>query len=83
MEKIQKFLEEHIKKKGIKQALIAESTGMSKNAVSQGLSGKRKIHADEFLKICRVLEIPAADIDELISDIPMQINNEAKEVKQC
>ncbi|MDY3791622.1 MAG: helix-turn-helix domain-containing protein [Oscillospiraceae bacterium] len=66
MDTIRKFLVDYIDKKGIKQAFIAKSTGMSTNAVSQVLTGKRKIQADEFLKICRAVDMSQETINELI-----------------
>ena len=66
MDTIRNFLVDYIDKKGIKQAFIARATGMSTNAVSQILAGKRKIQADEFLKICRAVDMSQESINELI-----------------
>ncbi len=66
MDTIRNFLVDYIDKKGIKQAFIARETGMSTNAVSQILAGKRKIQADEFLKICRAVDMSQESINELI-----------------
>lgn len=44
--------------KGIKQTAIASATGMSKVAVSETLNGNRTLTAEEFVRICRFLEVP-------------------------
>ena len=44
--------------KGIKQSAIASATGMSKSAVSETLNGNRTLTAEEFVRICRFLEVP-------------------------
>lgn len=46
-----------IEERGIKQSHICEKTGMTADCVSRILNSTRKISAEEFLKICEVLEI--------------------------
>ena len=53
-ERIKSYVEE----KGIKQIAIASATGMSKVAVSETLNGNRTLTAEEFVRICRFLEVP-------------------------
>lgn len=53
-ENINSYLEENY----ISQKLIVDKTGMTQNAVSLALSGKRKITADEYISICRALNVP-------------------------
>lgn len=53
-------LAEIIKKIGIKQIAICKATGITPDAMSGILSGKRKIMADEFLSICSFLHIDPA-----------------------
>ncbi len=48
---------DYISEHGIKQGYIAQKTGIPQNIVSRILSGKRRITADEFIKICGVLNI--------------------------
>lgn len=43
--------------RGIKQSFIVKATGMTKDAVSNFLAGKRKLTAEEFLAWCDVLNI--------------------------
>lgn len=50
-------LNNFICERGIKQSYIAEQTGISKDAISKILRGKRKITADEFLRICNSVQI--------------------------
>ena len=69
MESIRKFLNDHIEKKGIKQRYISEKTGLSDDTLSKILKGKRKILANEFLAICRAIEIPQKEINALIDKI--------------
>lgn len=46
-----------IAKKGIKQCYISACTGISEKKISSILRGKRKITADEFLRICVALNV--------------------------
>lgn len=69
MESIREFLNNYIEKKGIKQRYISEKAGLSDDVVSKILNGKRKILADEFLSICRAIEIPQKEINALIDKI--------------
>ena len=57
----------YIKNNGVKQSYISEATGINKNALSSILKGKRKMSADEFLKIILLLNI---EIGEFIKCIP-------------
>lgn len=51
---IKKYLDEN----GIKYTFLAEKLGISMNILSPILNGKRKISADEYIEICRVLGLP-------------------------
>ena len=44
-----------IEKSGIKQKVIAERIGISEQALSAMLAGRRKISVDEFFSLCVVL----------------------------
>ena len=44
-----------IEKSGIKQKIIAERIGISEQALSAMLAGRRKISVDEFFGLCVVL----------------------------
>ncbi len=54
-EKVNNYLLE----KGIKQKFISEKTGIAENILSAMLNGKRKMYADEFIKIIEVLGVDA------------------------
>lgn len=51
---IKRYLDEN----GIKYTFLAEKLGISMNILSPILNGKRKISADEYIEICRVLGLP-------------------------
>ena len=42
----------------IKLNYIADQAGMTTDQVSKALAKKRKLDADEFIRICKVLNIP-------------------------
>jgi transcriptional regulator with XRE-family HTH domain len=46
---------------------VAEKTGMSENALNLSLNGKRRLLADEYVKICIALNVP---FDHFIMAIP-------------
>ena len=49
---------EYVYEKGIKQKAIALAIGISPQAMSETLAGKRMLSADEYRDICRFLEVP-------------------------
>lgn len=51
-------LAQYIAEKGIKQNAIARAIGISPQAMSETLSGRRTLTADEYRDICLFLEIP-------------------------
>lgn len=55
--RVHEQLNSYVEERGIKQSFISEKTGMNKDLVSRVLRGDRKLQADEFLKICEVLDI--------------------------
>lgn len=60
--RIAKYVEE----KGIKQKVIALAIGISPQAMSETLAGKRTLSADEYRDICVFLEVPYSKfLDEL------------------
>lgn len=42
---------------GIKYSFVSEKTGIPMNILSPTLNGKRKMSAEEFILICKVLRI--------------------------
>ena len=43
---------------GIKKKYVAEKTGISENALNLALNEKRRLLADEYIKICIALNVP-------------------------
>lgn len=54
---INEQLNKYVEEKGIKQSYIARETGLTADTVSKIMNGNRRILADEFLIICRALDI--------------------------
>ncbi len=48
----------YLQNNGITQTYVAEKTGITVNALNLSLRGKRKLMADEYIKICDVLKVP-------------------------
>ena len=59
---IRDCLRETIKKKGITQSHIAKKIGLSDIDLSNRLLKKRKLEANEMLKICSAIDIDPFDI---------------------
>lgn len=53
-ERIKNYLSEV----GLKHIAVAEKAGFSLNTFSAMLNGKRKITAEEYFVICKVLNVP-------------------------
>lgn len=51
------ILKQYINNNGIKQNFVAEKAGMSAELLRRSLEGKRKMQADEFLAVCKVLSL--------------------------
>lgn len=51
-------IDRYLECNGIMKKFVAEKTGMTQSAVTQSLSGKRKLTADEYISICRALDVP-------------------------
>lgn len=49
---------EYIKENNISQRKLADRTGMTENALSLALNGKRKLLADEYIEICDAMCVP-------------------------
>lgn len=69
MDKIVDLLNKKITDNGIKQSYISKQTNIPVDTISKILSGKRKITAEEFLKICKVLDVRQSEISLLIKVI--------------
>lgn len=60
-----------ILKKGMKQKAVAKKSDMTERQLSMILTGKRKCDVDEYVRICRTLEVPISTfIVENHSSIP-------------
>jgi transcriptional regulator with XRE-family HTH domain len=55
---LQKAINEYLQANGITQTFVSEKSGITTNALSLMLNGKRKLTADEYIKICDVLKLP-------------------------
>lgn len=53
--KIKEYLDEN----GIKYSYLSERTGMPMNILSPTLNGKRKMSAEEYFMICKILGLSA------------------------
>lgn len=53
-----KRIKEYLVSNGIKQAFIAEKTGLKPMVVSDICNGVRKIDIVEYYKICKALNVP-------------------------
>ena len=54
---ISKKIKDYITKNGIKQRYVAEQAGLSENKFSLMMRGKRQINAEEYLSICKALNV--------------------------
>ena len=52
---VQSRVVQYIKETGIRQSFIAKKAGLSDNAMSLIFHGRRKMSADEFVKVCQVI----------------------------
>lgn len=56
---VYEVIEAYLKENGIKQKFISEKTGIPENTLPMTLQGKRKMDADEFIKIVLALNLDA------------------------
>ena len=57
----------YLSEKGIKQAFLAEKTGLSNSQVSDICNHDRRVDCIEYYKICKALELPLDFFFERIS----------------
>ena len=50
-------IKEYLDENGIKYSYVADEIGIQKSTFSAMLNGRRKIVADEYFDICRVLRV--------------------------
>ena len=54
-------INEYILKNGITKTHVSKITGISKEAMTNTLNGKRVLKADEFISICKALNLDLKD----------------------
>lgn len=54
-ENIRRYIEDN----NMNQTAIGRKAGLTKQAMSSAMNGKRKLSADEYLNICKVLGVSA------------------------
>lgn len=52
-------IKHYIEDNNMNQTAIARKAGITKQAMSSVMNGKRKLQADEYLSICKVLGVSA------------------------
>lgn len=55
-------IKEIIESKGITYTFISSKTGISVDAISRTMAGKRKLPADEMIAICEAVGIDLCDL---------------------
>ena len=55
---IARNIAKYVEEKGVKQKVIAAAIGISPQAMSETLAGRRTLSADEYRDICLFLEVP-------------------------
>ena len=61
------YLKEYFKKKNISQYEIERKTGISQSKVNLSLNGKRKLTAEELIKIAIAFDIDLNEIKKQVS----------------
>lgn len=51
-------INQYLESKGIKQSFVAEKTKIKPNILSLILRGKRPCRAEEYISICRAINVP-------------------------
>lgn len=59
--KAYEVIRHRMEENGIKQVFVAEKADVPPVLFQRSLDGKRKIPADEFIRICQVLKLDLAD----------------------
>ncbi len=63
---ISNYLKEYFKENDISQYEVERRTGISQSKINLSLNGKRKLTADELIKIALVFDIDLNKIKEII-----------------
>lgn len=59
---INKIMDDIIKSKGITNSFLSKKTGIKEDAISRMRLSKRKIQAEELIKMCVVLNVDVGEI---------------------
>lgn len=55
---LNKRIKSYMEERGIKQSFLKEPLGMTASTLNSLLNGNRKLSAEEYFKICDVLDVP-------------------------
>lgn len=64
MSKISSIIGERIKESGVTLVFISKKVHMSADVLSKTLNGGRNMKADEFVRLCQVLNLTLNDFSE-------------------
>ena len=64
MDAIVRIIDSTIKARGLTQKYVSGQAHMHPDLLSKSLQGTRKLKADEFVMLCRVLNLTLDDFDE-------------------
>ncbi len=51
-------INQYLESKGIKQSFVAEKSNIRQNILSRILRGERPCRAEEYINICRAIDVP-------------------------
>lgn len=63
------LIKTYLKDNGIKQSFLASELSLKENVLTSMLKGNRKISAEEYIIICKVLNLEMTYFADKISDI--------------
>lgn len=67
MTKLNEIIRDKIDASGLKKVFVAEKVGISQDALTGIIKGRRKMRADEFIAFCEVLGIDMAEVREKLT----------------
>lgn len=67
MSKLNEIIRDKIAERGLKKVYVAEKVGISQDALTGIIQGRRKMRADEFIAFCDVLGIDMAEVREKLT----------------
>lgn len=59
----------YLESRGIRQSWLAGEIGVSKQSLNQGLHGRRRLSLDEYVAICRALNVPFGEFGPEEDDV--------------